>query len=138
MRSFIVAAALTVSVASPAFAVSVQKCSNDGSDDIANIAEPWEQNSHAYYNGDVRVVLTGTGVDLVSCSSHLVVLVPVKDETGEYRECFVVNEHEGMGFAAIDFAHLTTRYDAGKGLLISFPYTHYNVDGPGDQHIGKV
>ena len=33
-----------------------------------------------------------------------------------------------MGFESIDFARLTTRYDAGRGLLIAFPFTLY-VDG---------
>jgi hypothetical protein len=44
------------------------------------------------------------------------------------RTCHIVSDHEGMGFAGIDFAHVASKYDSSKGLLITFPYTLY-VDG---------
>lgn len=44
------------------------------------------------------------------------------------RFCKIVGDRESLGFAGIDFARLTTRYDAGRGLLITFPYQLY-VDG---------
>jgi len=44
------------------------------------------------------------------------------------RTCHIVSDHEGLGFAGIDFAHLTSKYEDGKGLLVTFPYTLY-VDG---------
>jgi hypothetical protein len=37
-------------------------------------------------------------------------------------------DHDALGFVGIDFARPTTRYDAGRGPLIAFPYQLY-VDG---------
>jgi hypothetical protein len=46
--------------------------------------------------------------------------------------------YKSTGFVNIDFAHIATRYDAGKGLLISFPYDLYNEGNPGKHGTGRV
>jgi hypothetical protein len=110
----------------PAHAVQVRDC--DYAADVRSIAEPWEKNTRAFYDGNVRVALLDTGGEPVCCSVHLLVLVPDRNDEMGGRFCKIVGDHEAMGFAGIDFARLTTRYDAGRGLLITFPYQIY-VDG---------
>lgn len=121
-----VAAALSLTASAPAFAVQVRDC--DYAADVRSIAEPWEKNTRAFYDGNVRVALLDTGGEPVCCSVHLLILAPDKDDEMGGRFCKIVGDHEALGFAGIDFARLTTRYDAGRGLLIIFPYQLY-VDG---------
>lgn len=125
MRVAMAAAALLLA-ALPAHAVQVRDC--DYAADVRSIAEPWEKNTRAFYNGNVRVALLDTGGEPVCCSVHLLILVPDKNDEMGGRFCRIVGDRESLGFAGIDFARLTTRYDAGRGLLITFPYQLY-VDG---------
>lgn len=125
MRVAIAAVALLLA-ALPAHAVQVRDC--DYAADVRSIAEPWEKNTRAFYNGNVRVALLDTGGEPVCCSVHLLILVPDKNDEMGGRFCRIVGDRESLGFAGIDFARLTTRYDAGRGLLITFPYQLY-VDG---------
>jgi hypothetical protein len=72
---------------------------------------------------------------------HLLILAPSVPEVegmDAYRNCYLVHDEEQMGFTGIDFARITSRYDPGKGLLITFPYTLYNEGNPGRQGIGRV
>jgi hypothetical protein len=110
----------------PAYAVQVRDC--DYAADVRSIAEPWEKNTRSFYDGNVRVALLDTGGEPVCCSVHLLVLVPDKNDEMGGRFCRIVGDHDALGFAGIDFARLTTRYDAGRGLLVTFPYQLY-VDG---------
>lgn len=121
-----VAAAAFLLAGLPAHAVQVRDC--DYAADVRSIAEPWEKNTRAFYNGNVRVALLDTGGEPVCCSVHLLILVPDKNDEMGGRFCKIVGDRESLGFAGIDFARLTTRYDAGRGLLITFPYQLY-VDG---------
>ena len=114
----------------PAGAVVVRAC-DDGNNTamVTNIVEPWEKNARTYYNGQVRVALLDTGGEPACCSLHLLILSPgaAKDEPA-YTDCHVVSDHDNFGFGNIDFAKLGARYDAGKGLLISFPFIVSNGD----------
>lgn len=121
-----VAAALSLIASAPAFAVHVRDC--DYAADVRSIAEPWEKNTRSFYDGNVRVALLDTGGEPVCCSVHLLILAPDKNDEMGGRFCKIVGDLEARGFAGIDFARLTTRYDAGRGLLITFPYQLY-VDG---------
>lgn len=132
------ATALAFSVVTPALAVEVMPCGDDGAAHVASIMEPWEKNARAFYNGSVRVALTDTGGEPVCCSMHLLILAPDPQSEDGGRNCFLVNDHGGLGFAGIDFARLTSRYDAGKGLLITFPYTLYNEGNPGKGGVAHV
>lgn len=110
----------------PAHAVQVRAC--DETANVLSIAEPWDKNVRAFYNGQVRVALIDTGGEPVCCSVHLMILIPDKNDDLGGRLCRLVSDKDSLGFAGIDFARLSTRYDAGRGLLISFPYQLY-VDG---------
>ena len=112
--------------ATPANAANVRDCDETAS--VQTLAEPWEKNIRTFYNGNVRVALLDTGGEPVCCSVHLLILVPDKTSEMGDRTCHIVSDHESMGFAGIDFARLTSKYDSAKGLLITFPYTLY-VDG---------
>lgn len=112
--------------ATPALAVQVREC--DETAHPQSIMEPWEKNTRSFYNGNVRVALMDTGGEPVCCSMHLLILAPDKNDELGGRLCRLVGDREALGFAGIDFARLTTRYDAGRGLLIAFPYQLY-VDG---------
>jgi hypothetical protein len=120
------AIAACAAFATQAHAVNVRACDETAS--VQSLAEPWEQNTRAFYKGEVRVALLDTGGEPVCCSTHLLVLVPDKTSEMGDRTCHIVSDHEGMGFADIDFGHLVAKYEEGKGLLITFPYTLY-VDG---------
>jgi hypothetical protein len=137
----IAAATFGLFIATPALAVSVSDCNDDVMANVRNVAEPWEKNIRAFYNGSVRVALIDTGGEPVCCSVHLLVLAPSVPEVegmDAYRNCFMVHNEGEMGFQSIDFARVSSRYDAGKGLLISFPYTLYNEGNPGRQDTGRV
>lgn len=126
MRFAVAFVAALIGLSVPAFAVEVREC--DYAADVRSIAEPWEKNTRAFYNGTVRVAVLDTGGEPVCCSVHLLILAPDKNDEIGGRLCRIVGDRNGMGFAGIDFARLTTRYDAGRGLLIIFPYQLY-VDG---------
>ena len=125
-RAALVAGLSTLAACAPAFAVQVREC--DETAHAQSIMEPWEKNTKSFYNGQVRVALMDTGGEPVCCSAHLLILAPDKDDEMGGRLCRLVGDKGALGFAGIDFARLTTRYDAGRGLLISFPYQLY-VDG---------
>ncbi|HXC56000.1 MAG TPA: hypothetical protein VNU97_11950 [Rhizomicrobium sp.] len=141
MRTILIGLAALLVFVAPAAAVSVTDCSSDeATASTVNIAEPWEKNSKAFYNGNVRVALIDTGGEPACCSVHLLVLSPAggQDEP-EYRACHLINDHEGMGFVGIDFAKIAASYDAKKGLLITFPFGLYNDgDKPAKPGIAKI
>jgi len=98
------------------------------------IQEPWEKNTKTFYNGKVRVAAIDTQGEPACCSSHLVLLVPQNDEIGSVS-CFVVSqvrydssEPSYLGFQSVSVAGITSKYEAGKGLLLSVPFTTY-IDG---------
>lgn len=109
-----------------AAAAQVREC--DETANVQSIAEPWEKNTRSFYDGNVRVALLDTGGEPVCCSVHLMLLIPDKSDEMGGRLCRIVSDHESLGFAGIDFARLSARYNAQGGLLITFPYTLY-VDG---------
>ena len=124
---FLTAAAIAIGAfAAPAHAVNVRECDQTAS--VQALAEPWEQNAKTFYKGEVRVALLDTGGEPVCCSMHLLLLVPDKTSEMGDRLCRIVSDHESLGFAGIDFKNLTSKYEDGKGLLLTFPYTLY-VDG---------
>jgi len=69
----------------------------------------------------------------VCCSSHLLVLVP-NIETGGGTLCFAVSDEAGRdertarGFANIDLGRIASSYDPQHGLLLTVPYTLYDLN----------
>jgi hypothetical protein len=131
MKQIVLAFLALLAMAAPVAAVTIKDCGDDAATASAvNIAEPWEKNTRTFYKGQVRVALLDTGGEPVCCSMHLMILSPAggQDEP-EYQACHLINDHEGMGFVAIDFDKLAAAYDPKTGLLISVPYHLYNNEG---------
>ncbi|MDP1738708.1 MAG: hypothetical protein Q8L23_14870 [Caulobacter sp.] len=113
--------------ASPALSAAVREC--DGATEGAyNIVEPWEANSRTFYQGRVRVAFLDTGGEPACCSGHLLVIF-YADDNPESFTCRLVSESDGRGFAGIDFKGLRSSYDPARGLLLTFGYSAYPVDG---------
>jgi hypothetical protein len=113
-------------VAAPALAATVRDCDEAAS--VQTIAEPWEKSMKSFYRGQVRLALIDTAGEPVCCSAQLLVLVPDLREGAGGRICKLVADQETTGYESINFAKITTRYDAARGLLITFAFTRY-VDG---------
>ena len=85
-----------------------------------------------YSQGKIRVAHADTGGEPVCCSSHLLVLVP-NIETGDGTLCFAVSDEAGRdertarGFANIDLNRITSSYDPQHGLLLTVPYSLYDL-----------
>ena len=125
---FFVAAALALAAALPAAATQVRNC--DYAANVTAIAEPWERNTRAFYNRNVRVALLDTGGEPVCCSQHLLVLMPdhsTPEGMDQGRICRVVGDREGLGFLGIEFQRMRSWYDR-RGLLLEFP-VHIYGDG---------
>ena len=124
MRALL-AAALLVGAALPAAATQVRNC--DYAANVTAIAEPWERNTRAFYNRNVRVALLDTGGEPVCCSQHLLILMPDRatpEGMDEGRICRVVGDHDAMGFLGIEFQRMRSWYDR-RGLLLEFPVQVY-------------
>ena len=124
----LVTAAMLVAAALPAAATQVRNC--DYAANVTAIAEPWERNTLAFYNRNVRVALLDTGGEPVCCSQHLLILMPDRSTPpgmDEGRICRIVGDREGMGFLGIEFQRMRSWYDK-RGLLLEFP-VHIYGDG---------
>ena len=124
----VVAATLAFAAALPAAATQVRNC--DYAANVTAIAEPWERNTRAFYNRNVRVALLDTGGEPVCCSQHLLVLMPdhsTPEGMDQGRICRVVGDREGLGFLGIEFQRMRSWYDK-RGLLLEFP-VHIYGDG---------
>ena len=126
MRLAFAFAAFSLTAAGPALAVEVRDC--DWAASVQTLVEPWGNNTKSFYGGQVRLALIDTGGEPVCCSAQLLVLIPDNSEGAGGRICKLVSDKKNLGFESIAFAKITTRYDAGRGLLISFAFTRY-VDG---------
>ena len=111
-------------LAAPATAQTVQPCDWQARADA--IAEPWEDNTRTYANGNVRLALIDT-VEPAAGAYHVLVLSPPFGELGE-RQCRTVGLEQGMGFAGIDFGSLNAAYDASVGLVFELDVQRYAPD----------
>lgn len=78
-----------------------------------NLAEPWEDNTRTFANGNVRIAVLDT-IEPAVGAFHLLVLSPPYNELGD-RQCRMIS-YGGAGFAGIDFTSLTAGYDPTSGL----------------------
>lgn len=123
--------AVSVCCAAPAAAQHVGEC-----DWLASawlVAEPWEQYSRTFANGDVRVALIDA-IEPGAVPFHLLILSPPWDELGA-RQCRVLSLDPGIGFSGVDFAALQAWYDPAAGLFFSVPVSVYEeaTGGFGDR-----
>ncbi|MDP1631501.1 MAG: hypothetical protein Q8L66_08795 [Caulobacter sp.] len=127
----LLAVASALAAASPALAATVGDC--DGVTDLAsNIVEPWETSSRTFYKGRVRVAWLDTGGEPACCSAHLLVQFfhEGDDEPGG-MVCKLVSDRPGAGFAGVDMASIKSRYDPKRGLLVTFGYAAFPLNGDG-------
>ena len=83
----------------------------------ANIIEPWEQNTHTFANGDVRITALDT-IEPAAAAFHFLILSPPYDEVGS-RQCKIVSMSSGIGFSGVDFQTLDASYDPAIGLTFT-------------------
>lgn len=94
---------------------------------VDTIAEPWEDNTATYAEGQIRVALLDM-VEPAGGALKLVVISPPRDELG-LRQCRVIGLDNGLGFYDMDFAAHRADYDPARGLTITLPARHYPLDG---------
>lgn len=113
-------------LAAPAFAQSVGECGQLTS--AAYLAEPWEENSATFANGEVRVALIDT-IEPAAAAVHLLVLSPPRNEVGDRQCSFVsLSRSEGggpIGFFNVDFSDHDAEYDPARGLVLTIPIETY-------------
>ena len=83
------------------------------------LAEPWEQNTRTFANGDVRLAVIDA-IEPGAAAFHLMVLTPPYDELGG-RVCKVISYQPGFGFYAMHFENLQASYDPAAGLRFDLP-----------------
>jgi len=88
-----------------------------------NIAEPWEENTRTFANGDVRLALLDT-FEPAGAPFHILVMSPPYDELG-LRQCRTVGLN-GMGFGGADFGSLEAGYDPAEGLVFTMAVKVYD------------
>lgn len=108
------ALSLLVGLAGPVAAQEVTPC--DWKSSAQNIVEPWGENSRTFANGDVRIALLDT-VEPAAGAYYLLILSPPFDEVGD-RQCTVIGDTAGVGFASVDFDSLQSGYEPGYGLIL--------------------
>ena len=83
------------------------------------IAEPWEDYTRTFANGNVRLAVIDA-IEPGAAAFHLLVLTPPYDELGA-RVCAVVSYDAGFGFYAMHFENLAASYDPARGLTFAIP-----------------
>ncbi|MBK4216550.1 hypothetical protein JJJ17_11490 [Paracoccus caeni] len=128
------AAALALILATPAAAddswsdAGVVPCDDRAYADF--IAEPWDQNSRVFANGEVRVALMDF-VEPAAAAYYLMILSPPYDEIG-MRQCRLVGMAGDFGFGSLDFDALEAGYDPATGLTLTLPAKMPMPDGGDD------
>jgi hypothetical protein len=89
--------------------------------------------TRSFSGGKIRIAHVDTDGEPVCCSSHLLVFVLVPSpEIG--TRCFAVSQKAAkddqgaLGFSSLDMGRLKASYDRQRGLLLTVPYTLYDLD----------
>ena len=125
MRNLIsrsLALSLGLIVAVPAMAQTAVDCSGWVAS-ARNIPEPFEQYTRTYANGEIRVILLDT-IEPALGAFHLMVIAPPYDELGS-RNCAVISQSDGLGFAGMFFDQIGASYDPATGLTIRLPIERF-------------
>ena len=118
------AVALLYAAAAPVTAQEVQPC--DWQASAQSIVEPWEENSRSFANGDVRLAFLDT-IEPAAGFAYLLVLSPPYAELGD-RQCAVIGQGAGVGFAGLDFDSLDAGYDPAVGLIFELIVQEYDPE----------
>lgn len=114
--------ALALCLATPAVAQEIGTC-DDYRSSVAMLAEPWEENTKVYGEGEVRLAVIDT-FEPAAAAFHLVILSPPYDEAG-FGQCALVSFDGGSGFAGLNIAGITTSGDMATGLVFTMPATRW-------------
>ena len=117
--------AVALCLASPALAQEIGTC-DDWRSSAALLAEPWEENTRIFAEGEVRLALIDT-FEPAAAAFHLVILSPPYDELG-FGQCALVSGEGGMGFAGLNVAATEAEYDPATGLMFTIPATRWLME----------
>jgi len=81
------------------------------------LAEPWEENTRTFSNGNVRLALLDT-IEPAAGAFHILIISPPYGELGD-RQCKTLGMSEGVGFSGADFSSLDASYDPSVGLIFT-------------------
>lgn len=126
-RAAILTGSLAALLAWPAAAQEVRGC------DVAeasarNLVFPVEDNTRGYANGAVRLIALDTGGEPACCSSHLMVLLPSPEDSGQI--CALISHRGSLGWQRLYLPGALARYDPARGLTVSVPASEYGVRHP--------
>lgn len=123
MNRLLTTALVALCLPAAAGAATLSEC-GDYRTDLRSIAEPWEDHTRIYANGEIRVVLIDT-IEPAAGAFHLVLLTPPYDELGS-PVCTVVSPPEGSGFSGISFPDMVAEEAAGS-LKLTVPVGLYDA-----------
>lgn len=119
---------LGLTMATPVMAQTANFCDGWWSS-ARNIPEPIENFTRTFANGEIRVTLLDT-IEPAAGAFHLMVLAPPYGELGS-RNCAVISEGEGIGFAGMFFDQLEASYDPATGLTLRLPISRFSANTGG-------
>jgi hypothetical protein len=91
------------------------------------IAEPWEVNTRAFANGEVRLAVTGTG-EPAAGSYYLLIMSPPYGQEGEGRQCLVLSLDGSLGFAELTLAKAKAKTETATNLDLTIPAQRWLAD----------
>lgn len=120
-------AALFAAFTAPASAQTVEDC--DWRASLHAMAEPWEESTRTFANGDVRLAVTDV-IEPAAGAFHLIILSPPYDELGG-RQCQVISASGSIGFSGLTLDGMTSAYDPATGLTFMLQAGAYNPETGG-------
>ncbi len=121
----IIAFTLALLSAPYAYGAEVNQC-DDWRSSAHAIAEPWEDNTRTFANGDIRIAVMDT-IEPAAGSYFLLVLSPPYDEVGS-NQCKLISVTGSIGFSGMDMKGLISAYDPRVGLALALPVQRLNPD----------
>ena len=118
----LILAAALVALTSAAQAQTVTTCERWEAN-ARNLAEPWEDNTRTFANGNIRLAVVDT-IEPAAGSFHLLILSPPLGVLGD-PQCRMIS-NDSTGFTSIDFGSLTAGYDPQTGLGLDMFVRVYN------------
>ncbi|MDE0590772.1 hypothetical protein OU789_12615 [Halocynthiibacter sp. C4] len=115
--------AFVAALAAPGLASAQEVLDCDWQASARSIAEPWEENTRTFANGDVRLALLDT-IEPAAGSTYLLVLSPPFHELGD-RQCKVIGLSSVVGFTNLEFSTLQADYDPAVGLVFTIDGSTY-------------
>lgn len=124
IRLFLSITLFITALTGSALAQAVSEC--DWRATASAIAEPWEENTRTFANGDVRLAVLDT-IEPGAAALNILVLSPPRDEMGG-RQCRIVSFSEGMGFFGASLEGMAASYDPAIGLTFMIWVELFNPD----------